>query len=331
MAAPAAERPLRVALLGAAPAQRARLRRELMAAGPLEVICDCRLSAFGRSLARGCDILLVDLEGVGEEELDALDRVAGERAEPMVFIESGGGAPGARVYAKLRAVAAAAGEAGSGPTPGPAGCGPATAGPGPVAWVLGASFGGPQALKRLLAALPARPPAALLIAQHIGEGFTEVLAQQLHRCAPIPVVCAVPGMTLQPGRGYVMPVDRRLGLDGDGRFTAGAPYAQGSVNLPCIDEVMAMCAARYGAGCGAMVLSGMGDDGARGARAVAAAGGPVWIQHAASCAVSSMPAAVRAAGVPARAGAPPELAAAIAAPAPRAARPETLLTGGEKA
>lgn len=312
MAGPAAERPPRVALLGAGPAERARLRRGLTAAGPLEVVCDCRVSAFGRGLARGCDVLLVDLTGAGDEELDALDRVAGERAEPMVFVDSGCADDrlAERVYAKLRAVVTAAGSDADG-----AAAAPATDPGGPAVWVLGASFGGPQMLKRLLGALPAVPSAALLIAQHIGRGFTEVLARQLHRCGPVAVVCAVPGMALQPGKAYVMPVDRRLVLAADGRFASGTSYPEGSVNLPCIDEVMAMCVARYGARCGGIVLSGMGDDGARGARAVAAAGGPVWVQDAASCAVASMPAAVRAAGIASREGTPEALAAALTQPA----------------
>lgn len=330
MAGPAAERPLRVALLGAGPAERARLCRGLTAAGPLEVVCDCRVSAFGRSLARGCDVLLVDLAGAGDEELDALDRVAGEWAEPMVFVDSGCGDDrlGERVYAKLRAVVAAAGSDAGGASAAPPAAVPAADRGGPAVWVLGASFGGPQMLKRLLGALPAAPSAALLIAQHIGEGFTEVLARQLHRCGPVAVVCAVPGMALRPGRAYVMPVDRRLVLAADGRLAGGPSYPEGSVNLPCIDEVMAMCAARYGARCGAIVLSGMGDDGARGARAVAAAGGPVWVQDAASCAVASMPAAVRAAGIASREGTPEALAAALArSPSPGVAGPGPAPTG----
>lgn len=288
MAASAPERPPRVALLGGAPADRAPLRAALTAAGPLEIRCDCRLSAFARSLARDCDALLVDLACADDTELEALERIAGSCPEPMLLVDGEPAEAARRVHQKLQVLLASGAPA----APARVQEGPAPSGPVRV-WVLGASLGGPRALRCLLRSLPAAPAAALVIVQHLGAGFSDVLAAELRRGGVLAVVPAAPGVRLRPGRAYVMPAERRLGLDAEGRFIAGAAYAPAQAERPVIDEVMEMLAGRYGAGCGAIVLTGMGDDGARGAAAIARAGGPVWIQSPASCPVASMPEAVR--------------------------------------
>ncbi|KAB7628134.1 chemotaxis protein CheB, partial [Alkalilimnicola sp. S0819] len=82
---------------------------------------------------------------------------------------------------------------------------------------------------------------------------------------------------------------------------------------PSIDSVMEEVARRYGANGGAIIFSGMGDDGARGCQAVAGAGGLVWAQDSASCAIDSMPSCARNTGVVAHSAPPEALARDLAA------------------
>lgn len=282
---------VRAVLLGSDLAVRRRLRQRLTTCGT-EVVGESSVAAFSRSMAEGADVLLVCLQGADDAELDALDRVSGERAEPMVFFEGAelDDKMAARLADKLRAAAGESRRAQQGiPVPAPE---PKLEPDGPHAlpvWVLAASFGGPQALSAFLGALPTAPPAAFIVAQHIGDGFAEVLAQQLHRITQLNVVCAAPGMPVNPGRVYVAPIRSRLTIDERGRFKLHGDYRESSVYTPNIDEIMAVVARRYGRLSGGIVFSGMADDGSDGVQAIHQAGGTVWAQDQASCAVASMP------------------------------------------
>jgi chemosensory pili system protein ChpB (putative protein-glutamate methylesterase) len=81
--------------------------------------------------------------------------------------------------------------------------------------------------------------------------------------------------------------------------------------LPSINALMEEVAARFGPNSGAIVFSGMGDDGAAGSLAIMQAGGTVWVQDPASCAIDSMPNAVRAVGASSGSGSPERLAQSI--------------------
>ncbi len=178
-------------------------------------------------------------------------------------------------------------------------------------WVLGASLGGPQALKEFLMHLPESLPAGFVIAQHIGKPFVPLLAEQLNRVAKLGVRPADAGYPLRPGEVVLVPVDRRFALAEDGRVELRDEPIRGPYK-PCIDEVMEEVARHYGAHCHAIVFSGMGEDGALGALAVNDAGGQVWAQSAESCVISSMPDATRRRGVVRFSGSPQELAARLA-------------------
>lgn len=297
---------VRVALIGPDLAQRRHLRA-LLAGHGVDIVSEARLASFSRAQAQGVDVLLVSLEGADDADLDALDRVADERDEPMVFFEAMvlDAATVRGIVRKIEAAALESRRAGGPSKPRALRPLPASGdGRFPV-WVLGASFGGPEALTRFLGELPPAPDAAFIIAQHIGDGFAEVLAQQLHRASPVPVVCAAPGMPLHAGRVYVAPIRHRLVIDGRGRFQQGELYGDRSTYTPCIDAIMFEVAARYAHRAAAVVFSGMGDDGARGVRAVRDAGGRVWAQDAGSCAIDSMPNEAAATGTVDRRG-PPE-------------------------
>jgi two-component system chemotaxis response regulator CheB len=171
---------------------------------------------------------------------------------------------------------------------------PHTAGPGggaPRAVVIAASTGGPRALAHLLPALPARLGEGTLIVQHMPAGFTGSLAARLDRMSRLHVREAALGDQLEPGTALVAPGGSHLRLDGTrhARLTDEAPV--GGLR-PRADLTIADVAAAWGERTLLVVLTGMGRDGAQGARAVRAAGGRVLCEAAETCTVYGMPRAV---------------------------------------
>ena len=171
---------------------------------------------------------------------------------------------------------------------------PHNAGPGggaPRAVVIAASTGGPRALAHLLPALPARLGEGTLIVQHMPAGFTGSLAARLDRMSRLHVREAALGDQLEPGTALVAPGGSHLRLDGTrhARLTDEAPV--GGLR-PRADLTIADVAAAWGERTLLVVLTGMGRDGAQGARAVRAAGGRVLCEAAETCTVYGMPRAV---------------------------------------
>jgi two-component system, chemotaxis family, protein-glutamate methylesterase/glutaminase len=166
---------------------------------------------------------------------------------------------------------------------------PATGAPRAV--VIAASTGGPRALAHLLPALPARLGEGTLIVQHMPAGFTGSLAARLDKMSPLRVREAVLGDALEPGTALVAPGGSHLRLDDarQARLTEEAPV--GGLR-PRADLTIADVAAAWGERTLLVVLTGMGRDGAQGARAVRAAGGRVICEAAESCTVYGMPRAV---------------------------------------
>lgn len=180
-------------------------------------------------------------------------------------------------------------------------------------WVLGASLGGPAALKRFFAALNQPLPICFLLAQHIDAHFLPVLGKILEQANPFyPVqVLARPGL-IEPGSLLLAPIEKRLRFLDAGQIVNGArswtpPYS------PCIDDVLSDVAAAYPGQVHAIVFSGMGEDGVNGARAIADCRGEVWVQDADSCASSVMPDAIDKAGLARFRATPEELAARLMA------------------
>ena len=151
--------------------------------------------------------------------------------------------------------------------------------------------GGPRALAHLLPALPARLGEGTLIVQHMPAGFTGSLAARLDRMSPLRVREAALGDELDPGTALVAPGGSHLRLDGarQARLTDEAPV--GGLR-PRADPTIADVAAAWGERTLLVVLTGMGRDGAQGARVVRAAGGRVICEAAESCTVYGMPRAV---------------------------------------
>jgi two-component system chemotaxis response regulator CheB len=173
--------------------------------------------------------------------------------------------------------------------PAPRAAVPATGAPRAV--VIAASTGGPRALAQLLPALPDRLGEGTLIVQHMPAGFTGSLAARLDRMSPLHVREAGLGDQLEPGTALIAPGGTHLRLDGarHARLTDEAPV--GGLR-PRADLTIADVAAGWGERTLLVVLTGMGRDGAQGARAVRAAGGRILCEAAESCTVYGMPRAV---------------------------------------
>ena len=177
-------------------------------------------------------------------------------------------------------------------------------------WVLGASLGGPLAVREFLGKLPGDLPVAFVLAQHIGASHLDLLAEQLDRVTPLRVFVATTGHVLKHREVVLAPVEERIVIDPLGRITL-KEKTERSIYRPCIDFVMQDMARRYGKYCGAIIFSGMGNDGELGCNAVAAGGGDVWAQDAESCVISSMPDNARKTGHVTFSGTPEELAGAL--------------------
>lgn len=154
--------------------------------------------------------------------------------------------------------------------------------------VIGASTGGPTAVRELLCGLSTDYPAAVVIVQHMPATFTRALADQLDRQTPLTVKEAVHGDRLRPGFALVAPGDRHLEIRPDGRVSVHTGDKVGG-HRPSADVTLQSAAAVYGGRACGVLLTGMGEDGARGLLAVRAAGGRTFAQNEASCAVYGMP------------------------------------------
>lgn len=155
-------------------------------------------------------------------------------------------------------------------------------------WVLGASLGGPDAVKKFLSLLPADLPVAFILAQHLGENFVSRLAKQLSKVTKFKVLSPTTGHVLRHGEVLVTPVDYRLKINPIGAVEL-LPLTVESAYSPSIDLVMQDFVERYKQPINAIVFSGMCDDGAVGAKTITEHGGEVWVQSHSSCVVSSMP------------------------------------------
>lgn len=154
--------------------------------------------------------------------------------------------------------------------------------------VIGASTGGPQALRDILSHLPVDFPLPIVCIQHIGSNFLSGMVAWLADVCPLCVRKANHGETPQPGTVYFAPEDSQLELDDKGRFlisTAGP----NDVYHPSITVTMRAMARRYASGVVGVLLTGMGRDGAAGMATIATAGGLTLAQDEASSVVYGMP------------------------------------------
>lgn len=161
---------------------------------------------------------------------------------------------------------------------------------------IGASTGGPAALRDLLDALPASFPLPVLVVQHISKGFVNGLANWLGANTKLEVRVAAESELVRPHVVYLAPDDQHLGIHDDGRIQLSHAPLIGSFR-PSATHLFASAAAAYRNRMIALILTGMGDDGVTGLRAVHAAGGLVIAQDEATSIVYGMPREAVRAGV----------------------------------
>ncbi len=156
--------------------------------------------------------------------------------------------------------------------------------------VIGASTGGPRALRQIISDLPGDLPAAIVMVQHMPPSFTRALAQRLDEGSSLTVREAKDGDRLARGLALLAPGNYHLEIDGRRVSLNQAPRRNGV--RPAADVSMESAAAHYGAAVIGVVLTGMGSDGTLGARSIKAEGGMVIAEHESTSAVYGMPRSV---------------------------------------
>lgn len=157
--------------------------------------------------------------------------------------------------------------------------------------VIAASTGGPAAVMQLVADIPKDLPAAVVLVQHMPASFTSQFAVQLAEATEIQVKEATANEALAPGIFYVCPGSHHLRVSPKGRVVLDSG-ARISGYRPCADAAMETAAAWAGPMTTGVVLTGMGNDGSRGAQAIYSGGGAVFVQDEATSVIFGMPAEV---------------------------------------
>lgn len=153
---------------------------------------------------------------------------------------------------------------------------------------IGVSSGGPRIVDEILSAMPKNLELAVVVVQHMAEGFMPGLIAWLQPRCPLPVKVAEEGDAILPGQVLFAPDSAHLVVMPTGRVhLSGADPVNGL--RPSVDVTFASIASVYRGRAAGVVLTGMGSDGAAGLLAIRAAGGTTIVQDEASCVVFGMP------------------------------------------
>ncbi|HEY1401057.1 MAG TPA: chemotaxis response regulator protein-glutamate methylesterase [Terriglobales bacterium] len=163
---------------------------------------------------------------------------------------------------------------------------------------IGTSTGGPNALADLIPQFPADFPVPIVIVQHMPPMFTRQLAERLNALTPLLVQEAQEGKKLTAGQVWIAPGDYHMTV---ARRASGVVLTMNQrpseqACRPSVDVLFRSVAETFGAHALAVVLTGMGADGTRGAQAIREAGGEVIVQDEATSVIWGMPGSVVAAG-----------------------------------
>ena len=153
---------------------------------------------------------------------------------------------------------------------------------------VGASTGGPTALRELFSGLPSDFPLPILVVQHITAGFTAGFVEWLRQHTSLDVRVANAEDRAMPGSILIAPEGRQLEVlpGGAVRATSGRPRG---VHLPSADTLLSSLASAYGPKCIGVLLTGMGSDGVEGLLDIRRAGGFTLAQDEGTCVVFGMP------------------------------------------
>jgi two-component system, chemotaxis family, protein-glutamate methylesterase/glutaminase len=171
---------------------------------------------------------------------------------------------------------------------------------GPVSVVaIGASTGGPPALQSIFAALPGTIPFSLVVSQHMPAGFTRTFAERLNRISAFQVSEARDGEPLRPGCALIAPGGKNMFFrQCDGLVRVEICDPEPSENyVPSVDKMFLSCAELFGPKLLGIVLTGMGNDGSQGVRAIKEADGQVLSESEESAIIFGMPREAIATGV----------------------------------
>jgi two-component system chemotaxis response regulator CheB len=156
---------------------------------------------------------------------------------------------------------------------------------------IGISTGGPNALQYVLSQLPGDFPGSILVVQHMPEGFTELFARRLDECCAIDVKEAQSGDLIVAGRALICPGNRHMKVKrmplGDIIVLSDDDRVNG--HRPSVDVLFRSVAQEFGNNSLALIMTGMGEDGAEGMAAIKKAGGMTVAQSEDSCVVFGMP------------------------------------------
>jgi two-component system chemotaxis response regulator CheB len=169
----------------------------------------------------------------------------------------------------------------------------------PKVVVVGVSTGGPSALGTVLPKLPGNFPLPILLVQHMPPLFTRLLAERLDSTCQMSVEEATPGRLVEPGRILIAPGDYHMKVTANGG-RVGVRLDQSPRQNSCrpaVDSLFASAAEVYGGAVIAVILTGMGQDGLRGAEILKAQGASILAQDETSSVVWGMPGAVVNAGL----------------------------------
>lgn len=156
---------------------------------------------------------------------------------------------------------------------------------------IGISTGGPNALQYLLSQLPGDFPGAIVVVQHMPEGFTDMFSRRLNECCAIDVKEAQSGDMLVAGRALICPGNRhirvrRMSL---GNMVVLSDEERMNGHRPSADILFQSAATEFGAQAIGLIMTGMGEDGAEGLGAMKRAGAMTIAQDEQSCVVFGMP------------------------------------------
>lgn len=153
--------------------------------------------------------------------------------------------------------------------------------------VIGSSTGGPGALEDLFKQLPVNLPVPILVAQHLPRSFTKTLAERLDRISPLTTTEAKNKEMIEPAHAYVIPGNGHFFLYAPGPRIALLP--SDDLQKPSVDMGFTSVAEQFGPGTIAVILSGMGEDGVIGSKAVKQLGGKILVQDEATSVIFGMP------------------------------------------
>lgn len=175
---------------------------------------------------------------------------------------------------------------------------------------MGASTGGPAVLRTILELLPGDFPAPLLIVQHLAPGFLPGLVEWLGGASALRLAIGSAGERALPGHAYFAPDGRHMGIGRDGRIHLAAGESENGAR-PSVAHLFRSVALAYGGNAAAVLLTGMGKDGAKELKSLKDQGAVTIAQSAESSAVNGMPAAAVELGGAVSVLAPEQIAAAL--------------------